>query len=175
MTDDDAVAVVEGTEQHASEVMAVWESVGAEGKWIGTEPPLRPGWRDRYRASLVDPASAWFVALDAGRVVGALSVRHSAGVAALGMAIIDSHRGQGIGRVLLDCAVGWAREQDCHKVNLEVWPHNERARRLYRAAGFAEEGIRRREHRRRNGELWDSVAMGLVLDTSSPGCRFGPE
>jgi hypothetical protein len=32
-----------------------------------------------------------------------------------------------------------------------------------------EEGYRRRQYRRKDGALWDSVVMGLVLDDESPG------
>src|SRR5438132_10638636 len=30
--------------------------------------------------------------------------------------------------------------------------------------GFEEEGLLRRQYRRRNGELWDALVMGLLLD-----------
>ena len=50
-----------------------------------------------------------------------------------------------------------------HKVALEVWPHNHAALRLYQRAGFETEGRLRRHYRRRNGELWDTIVMGLAL------------
>jgi RimJ/RimL family protein N-acetyltransferase len=46
---------------------------------------------------------------------------------------------------------------------LEVWPHNTAAIALYRRVGFVEEGRKRRHYRRRNGELWDAVLMGMEL------------
>jgi RimJ/RimL family protein N-acetyltransferase len=85
------------------------------------------------------------------------------------MAIVEGHRGVGLGRSLLDAAVGWARDRKCHKVALEVWPHNTRARRLYESAGFADEGYLTRHYRRKNAALWDVVVMGLILDQESPG------
>jgi RimJ/RimL family protein N-acetyltransferase len=54
-------------------------------------------------------------------------------------------------------------------VTLQVWPHNGPARRLYRQLGFVEEGRLRRHYPRRNGELWDAIVMGLVLDEERPG------
>jgi len=57
----------------------------------------------------------------------------------------------------------WAANAGAHKMALEVWPHNEAAIHLYRAAGFVEEGRKVRHYRRRNGELWDSVLMGRPL------------
>lgn len=153
----------------AGAVESVWAEVAAEGEWIGAEAPLRPGWGDRFRAALAAPESCWFVVEAGGRVVGGAFVQDERGVGHLGMAIAGAHRGVGLGRLLLDAAVGWARDRGCHKMTLEVWPHNLRARRLYESAGFAEEGYLRRHHRRRDGALWDAVAMGLVLDDDSPG------
>ena len=51
-------------------------------------------------------------------------------------AVLTEHRGQGVGRQLMDAVVAKARELECCRVTLEVDEHNERARRLYRAAGF---------------------------------------
>jgi RimJ/RimL family protein N-acetyltransferase len=85
------------------------------------------------------------------------------------MAIVEDHRGAGLGRSLLTAAVDWARDRGCHKVTLEVWPHNTRARQLYQSAGFADEGYLRRHYRRKSGALWDAVVMAVILDKDSPG------
>jgi ribosomal protein S18 acetylase RimI-like enzyme len=90
------------------------------------------------------------------------------------MAIIEGYRGRGIGRLLLVAGIEWARSHGSHKVALEVWPHNDRARALYASIGFTEEGHFTRHYRRKSGELWDVVAMGMVLDAKSPGrARLG--
>jgi len=153
----------------AAAVEAVWTAVASEGEWIGTELPLHPGWRDRFLTALTGPDAAWFVVDRGGQVVGAVFVQAERGVGHLGMAIIEGHRGAGLGRALLDAAVEWARRGGCHKVTLEVWPHNLRARRLYTRAGFVEEGHLERHYRRKSGALWDSVVMSLILDEDSPG------
>jgi RimJ/RimL family protein N-acetyltransferase len=44
-----------------------------------------------------------------------------------------------------------------------VWPHNDRAIALYARRGFVEEGRLVRHYRRRSGELWDAIIMGLPL------------
>jgi len=59
-----------------------------------------------------------------------------------------------------------------HKLALEVWPHNGAARALYRRLGFVDEGRLRRQYRRRSGELWDAIVMGLVVDETSPGSPY---
>jgi putative acetyltransferase len=65
--------------------------------------------------------------------------------------------------------VDWARGEGCHKLELQLWPHNAAARKLYQKFGFVEEGYLHRHYRRQSGELWDAVVMGLVLDSDSPG------
>ena len=101
-------------------------------------------------------------------VVGAAFVQDERGIAHIGMAVLGDHRGVGLGRHLLDGAIQWSVAQRCHKVTLEVWPHNDRAHRLYRSAGFEDEAYFKRHYRRRSGALWDAVGMGLVLDRTSP-------
>jgi len=46
-------------------------------------------------------------------------------------------RGQGIGRHLLDAALGWSREQEASHVGVAVHAFNRDARRFYEAFGFA--------------------------------------
>lgn len=74
-----------------------------------------------------------------------------------------------MGTALLQAGVDWAREVGAHKVALQLWPHNVAAARLYARFGFVEEGRLRRHYRRRNGELWDAVVMGLLLDEHGRG------
>ena len=64
----------------------------------------------------------------------------------------------------------WCQTSRVHKLTLHVFPHNEAAIALYRKHGFVEEGRLVRHYRRANGELWDAIAMALVLDATSPGC-----
>jgi RimJ/RimL family protein N-acetyltransferase len=107
------------------------------------------------------------VADDDGRVVGTIGL-HLAnyGVAELGMALLDGYRGQGLGTRLLQAGIDWAKDAGAHKMALQVWPHNAHAIALYEKLGFVEEGRLRRHYRRRNGELWDAVVMGLVFETT---------
>jgi RimJ/RimL family protein N-acetyltransferase len=145
-------------------MLDLYESVAAEGRYIGRELPidrdsLRPVWVE----SVGDPNGAWFVAEVDGEIVGSASIQ-GLGVAHLGMQVARSHRGRGIGSSLLVASIGWARKAGAHKVALEVWPHNEAAITLYEKFGFEREGYLRKHWRRRSGELWDSVVMGLLLE-----------
>lgn len=83
------------------------------------------------------------------------------------MMVRSDNRGRGVGSALLQACVEWAREHGAHKVTLSVFPHNEPAIALYRKFGFEVEGRLVRQWRRRSGELWDLIPMGLALDTTA--------
>jgi len=102
-------------------------------------------------------------------VVGSIYASLSGGVVDLGMFVAADHRGGGIGSALLETVVDWARTQEAHKISLAVWPTNYPAIGLYARYGFRIEGARRRHYRRRSGELWEAIWMGLVLDHDTPG------
>jgi RimJ/RimL family protein N-acetyltransferase len=152
----------------------LFEEVAGEGRWIGTELPVDPErMRRSFERELGSDEGATFLAERDGLLVGQLGVTLGMGLgrgcAELGMMVRDGHRGGGIGSALLSACIDWCREHDAHKVALTVWPHNDRAIALYEKHGFSVEGRLVRHYRRRNGELWDAIAMGLVLDTTSSG------
>jgi RimJ/RimL family protein N-acetyltransferase len=155
-------------------LVLLYEMVAAEGRWIAGEVPIDRDERlARWRRSLDDPSAAQLLARDdQGNLIGSLGLTVQRGIADLGMLVHPGWRGRGVGSALLRRAIGWARDQGAHKMVLTVWPHNLTARALYRKFGFEDEALLRRHYRRRNGELWDAVAMGLVLDTESPGCPY---
>ena len=155
----------------------LYEAVASEGKWIAGEAPIdrerwRQGFLDRFLST--DEPARMFLAEAArdGALVGNLGIESRWGVGELGMMVAIDWRGRGVGSALMAAAFGWARESGLHKLVLQVWPHNERAQALYRRFGFVQEGYLRRHYRRGNGQLWDAVMMGLVLDGSSSGPAF---
>ena len=153
-------------------IITLFTAAAAERDSIGTEPGFDVAQRQsRILQSVEEAASCVLVAAVEDLVVGNLGiyVQHRQSVGSLGMLVARQHRGQGIGGRLLDDSLRWARESGLHKVDLGVWPHNTAAIALYCSRGFTIEGRRRRHYRRANGELWDVVTMGLVLDTHSPG------
>jgi RimJ/RimL family protein N-acetyltransferase len=148
-------------------------AVAAERMWISTEPPVDREHRARLYEQGIAGDGAVFVAVADGEVVGHLGMHGQGGARDFGMAVVDGWRSKGAGSALVRAAVAWAREQpDVHKLCLEVWPHNGGAIALYRRHGFEVEGRRRRQYRRKSGELWDSIVMGLVLDETSPGSPY---
>ena len=154
---------------------ALFDAVAAEQMWIGTEGPLDRESHlaafERYVGS--EDRTAFIAETRQGELAGTLGIETRKGLASIWMMVESSNRGSGVGSALMEACVTWADEHRCHKITLEVWPHNRAARSLYRKFGFDEEGTLHRQYRRRNGELWDVNVMGRVLDLDSPGSPYG--
>ncbi len=176
VADRPRVPVREASIDDVEQILDLWGAVVAEGRWLGAEPPFdREERRERLRAGIDSEHVRHLVAVAPadGRVIGHLSLTLAPyGVADFGMCVDAEWRGRGVGSALVTETIATARALGAHKVTLQVWPHNGAARRLYRRHGFVEEGRLRRHYRRRNGELWDAVLMGLVLDEERPGSPY---
>ena len=150
--------------------MDAFEAVAAEGRWMGAEAPIdRVARRAGFDRAVARDDSVLFLAEAGGAVVGSSYASLSGGVVDLGMFVVAGQRGGGIGSALLEAVIDWARTQEAHKVSLAVWPTNFPAIGLYARYGFRIEGARRRHYRRRSGELWEAIWMGLILDHDTPG------
>jgi len=141
-------------------------AVAGEARWIGTEVPVDvERRRQRLAAGIEGDDAVVLVAEAGGQLVGQLDLHLARyGVADLGMLVAAGWRGRGVGAALLEAAIDRARQAGAHKIALQVWPHNTAALALYERFGFRREGHLRRHYRRRSGELWDAVIMGLPLD-----------
>jgi RimJ/RimL family protein N-acetyltransferase len=141
-------------------------AVAEEGRWIATEAPVdRERRRRRFAEDLERDDTVLLVADAGGQLVGQLAlVLARYGVADLGMLVAAGWRQRGVGSALLLAGIDWARQAGAHKIGLQVWPHNRAAIALYERFGFQHEGRLRRHYRRRSGELWDAIVMGLPLD-----------
>jgi RimJ/RimL family protein N-acetyltransferase len=150
------------------EALDLLEAVAAEGIWLGTEPGFDRHRRGQYwLEGLADPMARSLVVADAstGRLVGQGSVHVARyGVADMGMNLAADSRGRGLGGQLLDALLDAARSLGAHKAELQVWPHNEPALRLYLSRGFVVEGRIRAHYRRASGQVWDAILMGRPVD-----------
>ena len=155
----------------ASALVALAEEVGREeGRWILATETWRSVTDERRYLRMVQrhADAAVFVAEDDGRIVGRLSLSRdphpsSRHVADLGLMVAESHRRRGIGKLLLDEAVSWARECGIRKLELHVFPWNEPAISLYESFGFEREGYRK-AHYARAGEYVDAILMAFAVD-----------
>jgi RimJ/RimL family protein N-acetyltransferase len=150
----------------AATIVAILAEVAEENRWIGTEPGFDAAERiARVRRSMDEGETLWLLEDDNGRAIGTLGLHltHARGVLSLGMCIIESARGRGGGRAMMDTALLHLAGTDAHKIELEVWPDNGRAISLYASYGFEVEGLRRDHYRRRDGSLRSSLIMARLL------------
>jgi RimJ/RimL family protein N-acetyltransferase len=140
----------------------LFAAVAEERSGIATEPPVDVDARIvQFTASVTES----MVAVASDRVIGLIHVEVSRhGFGEFGMLVDQEWRGRGVGSALIQAAIAWARDHGLHKLSLEVFAHNTAAIALYRKCGFVEEGHRVKHYRRANGELWDSLVMGLPLN-----------
>ena len=143
----------------------LFAAVAEERSGIASEPPVDVDARTvQFTASVTES----MVAVAGDRVIGMIHVEASRhGFGEFGMLVDREWRGRGVGSALIQAAIAWARDQGLHKLCLEVFTQNTAAIALYRKCGFVEEGHRVKHYRRANGELWDSLVMGLPLSETS--------
>ncbi|HEX6231341.1 MAG TPA: diaminopimelate decarboxylase [Actinomycetota bacterium] len=173
----DGIVVRPSRPRDARSFLEGYREVAEEGRRIQTEVVDRSvgHYRRRFRRSM-NRDWAHLVALDGDRVVGSLSIRrhveHPAlrHVATLGMHVVRSHRGRGIGSALMAEAFRWARRFGIERIELAVYPHNDPAIALYRRFGFVEEG-RLVRHAKKSYGYEDEVLMAVWLgrELGSPG------
>jgi RimJ/RimL family protein N-acetyltransferase len=160
------VTVREATLADLDGLVGLLVAVAGEGRWIATEAPVDLEARRARLAEQIEGEDAVVLVAEAGGApVGQLGLHLARyGVADLGMLVAAGWRGRGVGAALLAEGIERARAAGAHKVALQVWPHNTAAIALYERFGFEREGYLRRHYRRRSGELWDAIVMGLRLD-----------
>ena len=139
----------------------LFAAVAEERSGIASEPPVDVDARTvQFTASITE----YVVAVVGDRVIGMIHVEVSRhGFGEFGMLVEREWRGRWVGSALIQAAIAWARDHGLHKLSLEVFAHNTAGIALYRKCGFVEEGHRVKHYRRANGELWDSLIMGLPL------------
>lgn len=81
----------------------------------------------------------------------------------LTLAVAPEQRRQGIGRALVDGFCAMARQKGAQTAFLEVAATNTAAIALYKAAGFAQSGLRRAYYHSQGGGAVDAVVMLCVL------------
>jgi RimJ/RimL family protein N-acetyltransferase len=155
----DAIEVRPAVDDDRRSLALLFAAVAEERDGIAAEPPI-----DVEKQAVNWLLDGTLVALAAGKVVGELRVEPSwLGFGEIGMMVAAPWRGRGVGTALVAAAIDWARARGLHKLTLSVFSHNDAAIALYRKLGFVDEGLRKKQIRRANGELWDLIEMGLLL------------
>ncbi|MGE5675453.1 MAG: GNAT family N-acetyltransferase [Mycobacterium leprae] len=143
----------------SSQPSVVWGTVQ-----LPAQTPDR--WRKRLEGNHPDTAYVLVAEIE-GSVVGMLGLFRSTNprthhVGELGVVVDEQYHGGGVGTALMASALEAADKWlNLVRVELEVYPDNERAIRLYERFGFVQEG-RKRLNAWRDGQYVDSLVMGRI-------------
>ena len=132
-------------------------------------PFLAPSPLEVHREFLRDPGQRHLLAEAGGRRVGFVLLRlhpESRAVELRRLAVTEKGRGHGRAALREAMALAFA-EHGAHRLWLDVKPHNERARSLYRSAGFVEEGTLR--DALYHGARFESLVVMSILRPEWPG------
>lgn len=143
------------------------DEVAQEGRWLSrlSAPPF-----DGFAAYMTDLHRArapQIVAVD-DRAIGWCDIRLDASpvrahVGTLGMGLLATYRGKGIGGRLLQLAMQRARQRGLERIELSVLDENAVARALYARFGFQIEGRRVRDWKH-DGVYQDSILMAFAFN-----------
>lgn len=159
-----SVRVVPITEDDVRPFHAAVDSVARERRFLAGVEAFPLADTQRFVLDNIARGNPQVVAWDSNALVGWCDIvpvnpfpgfGHSG---RLGMGVIASHRGRGIGRALLAAALQRAPGAGFRRVELEVYSGNEPALALYRGQGFQVEGIKR-EARILDGRVEDLIGM----------------
>lgn len=143
------------------------DSVAQERKYLTflQAPPIEDF--RQFVQGMLEKANPQFVAVDNRKVVGWCDINRSprpthAHRGSLGMGLIASHRGQGLGFQLIKAAIAKAKEVGIRRIELGVHAGNP-AISLYEKVGFVVEGTAR-DAVYIDGKYIDVINMALIQD-----------
>ncbi|HEV7690074.1 MAG TPA: GNAT family N-acetyltransferase [Hyphomonadaceae bacterium] len=146
---------------------AACETVAAERIYLGRVELFPADVMEAFALKALSNNWPMYVALEGQTVVGwaditPVDIPECAHRGALGMGVIASRRGAGLGEQLLSACLTHAPRSGIAKVELTVFASNEPAIALYRKHGFSEIGVSH-DYRRLDGVTYDAVLMEKFL------------
>ena len=164
--DGRVIEVRPATPSDAGSWLTLLHQVAAEGRFLALENITfnKRQLARHFKTYAWSEAHGAIAAISDGKVIGQISLYRELGiyrhVAELGMSVAQAFRKQGVGTALIKAAIEWARRFEVDKLQLNVFPHNERAIQLYEKMGFVAEGLRKRQAKLTYG-YEDLVPMSL--------------
>ncbi|MFD2056242.1 GNAT family N-acetyltransferase [Mesorhizobium calcicola] len=172
-SDIETVAIAPITAGDVESFHRALDLVARERKYLSflEAPPL-----DQTRRFVLDrigKGEPGFVAVVRGEVVGWCDIsRHDRLIhghrGSLGMAVVPSYRGRGLGLRLINATLAQARKAGFVRVELSVHSDNARAISLYDKVGFVREGVQR-DAVCIDGEYLDTIVMAIVERENAAG------
>lgn len=158
-------------ESHFDGLRAALDVVAREKRYLALTraPSLQDA--HAFYGNVLAKGLCLYVALLDGTVVGWCDILPAFGesrahVGILGMGVVPLARGRGIGRALIEAAIGRAWEQGFSRIELAVRTDNPNAKALYDRMGFEVEGLNRSAFRI-DGQHYDAHAMALLRPEES--------
>src|SRR5258706_3170267 len=138
------ISIVPIAEEHIGGFHALLDEVARERRWHAMQEAPRLEDLRKYVGDKIAAGTPHFIALAGTQPVGWCDVytrpqaswRHNA---VLGMGVLRSYRGRGIGAELLNALLHRAKEQGLTRIELTVRVDNANAKKLYEKAGFVVE------------------------------------
>ena len=126
----------------------VLDAVAAEGKYLLTVSPVSFEKVEKFVENNIGNDYSQYIAENETEIIGwadiiPYSENSQSHIGNLGMGVISSCRGQGIGTKLLQKAVQHAWKKGLKRIELEVYSDNKNAIKLYHQSGFQMEGTRK--------------------------------
>lgn len=119
--------------------------------------------REAMLAEVTNPNAYYLVAAEDGRLdgySGLLAPNRAEQADIQTIAVVESARGRGLGRALMNAMLSEARGRGAREVFLEVRADNPGARHLYESLGFEQISVRKRYYQ---PDGVDAVVMRFVL------------
>lgn len=159
--------IVPIAEEHIAGFHAAVDSVARQRRYLAMleAPPLEES--AAFVRHNIRAGNPQFVALAERRVVGWCDITPErratmAHGGVLGIGVLESHRGYGIGPALLRRTLDQAKQTGFKRVELTVREDNLRAKALYELAGFVTEGVKRKAALF-DGKYYDLILMSLLF------------
>jgi RimJ/RimL family protein N-acetyltransferase len=165
------IEILPVTSADAAETLAYLNTVAGESTYTSFGPGelgLTVNAQATFLATQNRPGCGLMLkAVAEGRIVGVVSLGQSARsrvrhVGELGLSVLRSHSGAGLGRALCQRAISEAPALGISRIELKVREDNDRAIHLYETLGFVQEG-RLRHAFRAEGRAFDEFLMALIL------------
>ena len=110
---------------------------------------------------LKNPCACFFAAEIDGKTAGYAGMHCASGECYVdNIAVFPEYRRVGAASALLHALIGYAKQESCEFISLEVRPSNRAARTLYESFGFQQEGLRKRFY---SSPVEDALILTLHL------------
>jgi RimJ/RimL family protein N-acetyltransferase len=167
------VIIREADKKDAKELIEYLNVIGGESDFLtfGTGEFNKSVEQEQdFIENVLENENALFIIAEVnGKIVGNLNfsggprkrTEHSG---EFGVSVLKEYWGVGIGKELIEYLINWSKDSGIiRKINLRVRTDNTKGIHLYKKLGFLEEGIIKRDFLI-NGEFYDSLHMGLLID-----------